>query len=190
MPVNSRRLPRFAPVFVAAFAVLPRVAHADGEVPPVDDDPLNARPVTDEEQNARELARLGPSPTTLRFLLGFPVFPAGIGIEQQLGPHLSAGLDATVNFVAVFHGHVRAYALTGGRVRFYAQPGFSHIDNSAAGNTSDVLELRAGFDVRTGPSSIFSVDAGAGSASGSFMSGPVPVLSIAWGHLFGHPVDR
>jgi hypothetical protein len=189
MPVNARPVSPFAPVFLAAFAVLPKVARADDELPTRDDDPLAVRPETDEERNAREVERLGPNPTTLRLSLGFPVFPVGLGLEQQLGPHLSVGLDATANFVAAFHGHLRAYALTGGRVRFYAQPGVSHIFNPAIGNTSDVLELRAGFDVRTGPSSTFSVDAGVGSASGSFMSGTVPVLAIAWGHVFGHRAE-
>jgi len=124
-------------------------------------------------------------PTTFRVTVGFPIFPVGVGVEQQLGPYVSAGADATVNFVLALHAHVRVYANPEGRGRFFVQPGFSHLLNPAVSNTSDMLEARIGVDVRTTRTSSFTVDVGAANATGSFASGVFPVGSIAWGTVFG-----
>jgi hypothetical protein len=118
-------------------------------------------------------------PTTVRVLLGFPVFPVGLGIEQQLGPRVSAGLDGTVNFVVVVHAHVRVYANPNDRTRFFVQPGATHIQNPSIGNTSKMAEPRVAFDVRAGDSTTFTVDLGAAFASGGFASGELPALALA-----------
>jgi hypothetical protein len=126
-----------------------------------------------------------PKPTTFRVTVGFPIFPVGVGVEQQIAPHVSVGADATVNFVLALHAHLRVYANPEGRGRFFVQPGFSHLHNPAVRNTSDMLEARIGVDVRTSRTSSFTVDVGAANATGAFASGVFPVGSIAWGTVFG-----
>jgi hypothetical protein len=178
----------------AVEAAPPRVAAAPEEPSPAGEVPSGpATPVVSTGADAQAApvgvaataATAEPMPTTFRVLIGFPVFPIGVGIEQQFGPRVSAGLDGTANFVVVFHAHMRVYANPTDRARLFVQPGVTHLQNAATSSTSDIAELRVGVDVRVGASTSFAIDLGAGRSTGGFASGVVPALAIAWGTVFG-----